>query len=201
MVDIRLVEPADAEAITDIYAPIVRETVISFERTPPDEAEIENRIEATLPTYPWLVCVHDDELLGYAYASPHRSRESYQWSVDVSVYVRSDHHRSGIGRGLYESLFALLREQGYYNAYAGIALPNPASVGLHESLGFEQIGTYRDVGYKGGTWRSVGWWHLRLSVETNGDEAEPTPPRSLSALDGSVRDDAVGLGRGSIRLS
>ncbi|MCO8245891.1 MULTISPECIES: arsinothricin resistance N-acetyltransferase ArsN1 family B [unclassified Haladaptatus] len=201
MVDIRLVEPADAEAITDIYAPIVRETVISFERTPPDEAEIENRIEATLPTYPWLVCVLDDELLGYAYASPHRSRESYQWSVDVSVYVRSDHHRSGIGRGLYESLFALLREQGYYNAYAGIALPNPGSVGLHESLGFEQIGTYRDVGYKDGAWRSVGWWHLRISEKTDGDEAEPTPPRSLSALDGSVRDDAVGLGRGSIRLS
>lgn len=201
MVDIRLVEPTDAEAITEIYAPIVRETVISFERTPPDEAEIENRIEATLPTYPWLVCVHDDELLGYAYASPHRSRESYQWSVDVSVYVRSDHHRSGIGRGLYESLFALLREQGYYNAYAGIGLPNPASVGLHESLGFEQVGTYRDVGYKDGSWRSVGWWHLRLVEETDGDEAEPTPPRSLSALDGSVRDDAVGLGRGSIRLS
>ncbi len=179
--------------------PIVRETVISFERTPPDADEIANRIRTTLPTHPWVVCVHDDELFGYAYAGSHRSRESYQWSVDVSVYVHPDHHRSGIGRGLYESLFSLLREQGFYNAYAGITLPNPASVGLHESLGFERVGTYRNVGYKGGAWRNVGWWRLQLLSVENSD-SEPEPPRSPSALDDSVIDDALGLGRESIRV-
>jgi phosphinothricin acetyltransferase len=89
-------------------------------------------------------------------------RAAYQWSVDTSVYIDDAHQRSGVGRGLYQSLFAILTAQGFFNAFAGIALPNPASVGLHEAMGFEKLGVYRNVGFKLGEWRDVGWWQLAL---------------------------------------
>ena len=95
-------------------------------------------------------------------ASSHRTRAAYQWSVDVSVYVHERARRRGVGRALYGALFGILRQQGFYSAYAGIALPNPASVRLHESMGFQPVGVYRSVGYKLGAWRDVGWWHLAL---------------------------------------
>ncbi|WP_435153487.1 arsinothricin resistance N-acetyltransferase ArsN1 family B [Haladaptatus sp. DFWS20] len=191
---IRLAETDDAAQIAAIYAPVVRETIISFETDPPDDAEMTNRIRKTLPTYPWLVCEHDDSILGYAYAGAHRTRDAYQWSVDVSVYVHAEHRRSGIGRGLYESLFALLEKQGYYNAYAGIALPNAASVGLHESLGFEQVGVYEDVGYKNGAWHDVGWWQRQLHPS----EDEPNPPSPLTDLD---IDNEIERGAATIRIT
>ena len=99
---------------------------------------------------------------GYAYASRHRDRAAYQWSIDVSVYVRADAHRRGIGRALYAALLRIVVAQGFYNAYAGITLPNPASVGLHESFGFRPVGMYRRVGHKLGAWHDVGWWALDL---------------------------------------
>jgi L-amino acid N-acyltransferase YncA len=132
---------------------------------------------------PWLVCEHRGELLGYAYASPHRVRAAYQWSVDVSVYIHAQARRSGVGRGLYRSLFALLTLQGFYHAYAGITLPNPASVGLHESLGFQPVGVYRSVGYKLGAWHDVGWWQLALQ------ERVPAPEPPLQP--GTVRESAA----------
>jgi L-amino acid N-acyltransferase YncA len=159
---IRLATKHDAAGIAEIYRPIVVSTPISFEIEPPDEVEIQHRIEGTLPDYPWLVCEHRGRVAGYAYASRHRVRAGYQWSVDTSVYVHPDFHRHGIGRGLYVSLFQILAAQGYVNAYAGITLPNPGSVGLHESAGFQAIGTYRKVGYKLGAWYDVGWWQLAL---------------------------------------
>jgi L-amino acid N-acyltransferase YncA len=159
---IRSVEPADAEVIQAIYAPFVSDTVISFETIVPDVAEIRSRIEAHAESCPWLVCEADQCVVGYAYASPHRTRPAYRWSVDVSVYVDPRHHRRGIGRALYTSLFDLLRRQGFINAYAGIALPNPSSVALHESLGFESVGTFHGVGFKFGRWHDVLWLHLRL---------------------------------------
>jgi len=122
-----------------------------------------------------VVCLRGEELQGYAYASAHRTRAAYQWSVDVSVYVRADVRRAGVGRAVYRSLFALLAVQGYYNAYAGITLPNPASVGLHESLGFHPVGVYGAVGYKLGAWHDVGWWHLSLRPRS-------MPPDSLADL-------------------
>lgn len=193
MAHIRLAEADDAAQIAAIYAPVVRETIISFETDPPDDAEMASRIRKTLPTYPWLVCDHDDSILGYAYAGAHRTRDAYQWSVDVSVYVHAEHRRSGIGRGLYESLFALLEKQGFYNAYAGIALPNAASVGLHESLGFEQVGVYEIVGFKNGAWHDVGWWQRQL----NPPEDDPTPPSPLTDVD---IDDKIERGVTDIRI-
>jgi L-amino acid N-acyltransferase YncA len=144
-----------------------------------------------------LVCAHRDEVLGYAYASQHRSRPAYQWSVDVSVYVQAQARRTGVGRALYQSLFALLALQGFYNAYAGITLPNPGSVGLHEAVGFQPIGVYRAVGYKLGSWHDVGWWQLALRKHTIPAE----PPVDLHLVRGPPAwDDALAAGSSSLRL-
>jgi L-amino acid N-acyltransferase YncA len=160
--EIRTATAADAAAIAAIYAPVVHHTPISFETAPPSAEVMGTRIAATLATLPWLVCTRDGHVWGYAYASQHRQRHAYQWSVDVSAYVDAQVQRSGIGRRLYTALFEILRLQGYYNAFAGITLPNEASVGLHTAMGFEAVGVFRDVGYKLGAWHDVGWWHLRL---------------------------------------
>jgi L-amino acid N-acyltransferase YncA len=159
---IRLATPEDAPGVQAIYAPVVRETAISFELEPPTIEEIRKRIVKTLERLPWLVCEQNRDILGYVYASEHRSRPAYQWSVDVSVYVHENARRSGVGQALYRSLFSLLTLQGFYHAHAGITLPNPASVGLHESLGFQPVGVYNAVGYKLGAWHDVGWWQLML---------------------------------------
>lgn len=173
MARLRPATPADAAAILAIYTPIVQHSAISFELVPPSRETMQARIETTLRQLPWLVLEREATLLGYAYASPHRQRAAYQWAVDVSVYVHPDARRQGVARRLYQALFAALRAQGYYVACAGIALPNPASVALHDSLGFEQVGIYRQVGYKLGRWHDVGWWQYTLQPRV----AEPAPPR------------------------
>jgi L-amino acid N-acyltransferase YncA len=175
---IRLVCEEDAEQIAQIYAPFVKDTPVSFELEPPTPSQMRQRVNQVLECLPWLVCESAGHVMGYVYASPHRSRPAYQWSVDVTVYIHQGHHRSGVGRALYTSLFQLLRLQGFYNAYAGITLPNAASVGLHEALGFEPVGIYRAVGYKHGAWHDVGWWHLPLLAHT----APESDPKPLSAI-------------------
>jgi phosphinothricin acetyltransferase len=194
---IRLATERDAEQIAAIYAPNVTHTIISFEFEPPTAHEMRRRIEATLQRYPWLVCErHDGTVLGYAYAGAHGSRVAYQWSVDVSVYVHEDARRMGVARALYASLFAALKLQGFYNAYAGATLPNPASVGLHESVGFRPVGVYRGVGYKLGAWHDVGWWHLPLRERV----AHPDPPAELpSGVDSEEWDAALASGLSSLR--
>ena len=179
-VHIRLATADDGEAVAAIYRPVVADTAISFETTLPDRHEMTRRIAETLPSYPWLVCDVDGRTAGYAYASRHRVRGAYQWSVDTSVYIGEDHRRRNIGRGLYTSLFAILAAQGYFNAFAGIALPNPASVALHEAMGFEPIGVYRRVGYKLDRWHDVGWWQLMLKQH----EETPGVPVDVATLAG-----------------
>lgn len=175
---IRLANAKDAAAIQSIYAPVVRETAISFEVKPPSVEEMQRRIENTLPRFPYLVCEHGGEVKGYVYAGPHSARAAYAWSVNVSVYIHQSCRRAGVGRALYLSLFEILRQQGFYNAYAGATLPNPGSVGLHESLGFQPVGIYQSVGYKFGAWHSVVWWQLPLQERS----PTPTPPLSLDQL-------------------
>jgi phosphinothricin acetyltransferase len=131
---------------------------VSFEEQAPDAAELARRIAATSRTHPWLVAEEEGEVVGYAYACPHRSRPAYRWAVDVSVYVSASHRGRGCGKVLYRELFARLRRQGFTAAFAGITVPNEASVGLHESLGFRAVGVFRRVGWKHGGWRDVGWW-------------------------------------------
>jgi len=177
---LRFAHAADAEAVAAIYGPVVKTTAISFETEPPTVGEMALRIQKTLALWPWLVCDRAGEVLGYAYAGRHRERGAYQWSVDVSVYVHPSAHRSGIGRALYASLVRLLALQGFYNAYAGITLPNVASVGLHEAVGFLPVGIYRNVGFKLGAWHDVGWWWLVLQPLA----ARPPSPVDLPALAG-----------------
>ena len=172
---IRLATELDATQIAEIYAPIVRDTVISFEVEAPTADEMRHRIEYTLERFPWLVYERRGRVVGYAYAGEHSPRAAYRWSVAVSAYVHESERRRGVARALYTSLFAALVLQGFYNAYAGITLPNPASVGLHEALGFEPVGVYRGVGYKLGAWLDVGWWQLSLQERV----ASPQPPATL----------------------
>lgn len=174
MSDVRAATAADAAAIAAVYRPYVTDTVISFETDPPDAGEMARRM-ATEPLLPWLVAERDGDVTGYAYASAHRTRAAYRWGADVSVYLRADERGRGTGRALYSRLFELLRDLGYLAAYAGITLPNPASVGLHESMGFRPVGVYRSVGYKLGGWHDVGWWQLALADPMPPAPAEPRP--------------------------
>ena len=175
---IRLATTDDAARVAAIYAPGVERTVASFEENAPGAAEMAQRIESTLPTYPWLVHESGGHVVGYAYASPHHARAGYRWSVNVSVYIDDACHRRGFGRALYAALFTILRAQGFVNAYAGIAIPNPGSVGLHESMGFTSVGVYRGVGFKLGAWLDVGWWHLVLAPLPR----TPEPPLLFAAM-------------------
>jgi phosphinothricin acetyltransferase len=167
----------DAPQIRAIYAPFVLYAPVSFEEIVPTQEEMAARITRTLERFPWLVVADGDNILGYAYASEHRARAAYRWSVDVAVYIHEQHRRAGIGRALYTSLLAMLPLQGFFNAYAGITLPNSGSVRLHEAMGFLPVGVYRAVGYKAGQWHDVGWWQrsLRSEGRTNEPPNDPLP--------------------------
>jgi L-amino acid N-acyltransferase YncA len=195
---IRLAGDQDAETIAAIYRPYVETSAVSFEEIPPDRTEMARRIRETVGSYPWLVCDEDGQVKGYAYATRHRVRAAYQWSVETSVYVGGRHMRRGIGRGLYLSLFRILAAQGFFNAYAGIALPNPASVRLHESLGFEPIGVFKRIGHKRGAWHDVGWWQLALKAL----EAAPADPIDLAAVQRLPSwDSLIASGQSAIRAT
>lgn len=161
----------DAEACAAIYAPYVRDTPISLEERAPTVQEIAARIEATTQTHPWVVADEGDALIGYAYATRHRERACYRWATDVTVYVSPHSQHRGVGRALYQTLFEALAHQGFRMACAGITLPNQASVGLHEALGFKPVGVYRNIGWKFGAWHDVGWWQLELG----GGDPPPEP--------------------------
>ena len=180
---IRLARADDGAAAARIYDPVVARTAISFELDPPGPVEMKRRIVTALAFAPWLVEERDGIVRGYAYASKHRERAAYQWSVDVGVYVDEEHRRSGVGKALYGKLFRLLRLQGFYAAHAGVTLPNAASVGLHGSLGFRPVGVYRGVGYKLGGWRDVGWWQLELRDRAG----EPSPPKPMDEMQSDPR--------------
>lgn len=176
---IRAAGPADAEAVAAVYEPYVRETAVTFEEVPPTPGETAARMATGLP---WLVA-DDDGVLGFAYAAPHRTRAAYRWSVDVSVYLAPAGRGRGLGAALYGGLLPLLGRLGYASAYAGIALPNEASVRLHERLGFVPVGVYRDVGFKLGRWHDVGWWQRSLRGPGQAPPERPAEPR---AWDGTL---------------
>jgi L-amino acid N-acyltransferase YncA len=176
---LRFVSPDDAAQIAAIYAPFCQDTAVSFEAEAPDEATMRERVYAVANRYPWLVAVSErSEILGYAYATKHRERAAYRWSVDFAVYLAPSAKGRGIGTELYNALVAICRLLGYHRAFAGIALPNDASVRLHEKVGFRPIGVYHRVGYKLGKWHDVGWWGLNLLPETD----LPGEPRSIAEL-------------------
>jgi len=161
-ISIRLAQESDAEEMLAIYAPIVRDTAISFETTVPSTHDFRERIRSVLRRFPWIVCTAEGSLLGYAYATTFRVRAAYQWTVETTVYVHPDYRRRGVGRALYTTLLDTLRYQGFFRAVAVITLPNPPSVALHEALGFERMGVLPAAGYKHDAWHDVGYWTISL---------------------------------------
>lgn len=159
---IRSATEVDAASLLAIYLPFVESSVISFETVAPTVEEFSARIRKTLESWQWLVAEQGGQCVGYAYGASHRERAAYRWSVEVSAYVEPNHHRQGIGRSLYSKLFADLAQLGFCNAYAGITLPNEASVALHRSVGFAFVGTFAAVGRKFGKWHDVAWFQRRL---------------------------------------
>lgn len=177
---LRVASVQDAASCLAIYRPHVETGTTSFETVVPTKSEFTSRIETLLPRFPWLIAEAETGVLGYAYAGPHRARQAYQWCAEVSVYVRPEAHRKGVARCLYEALFEHLRRQNYVNAFAGVTLPNDASVAFHTSMGFESVGIYRGIGFKFGAWRDVGWWQKRLAHPA--EPAQPASPIPFSDL-------------------
>jgi len=165
---------SDAGSVADVYAHYVRHSWATFEEQPPTAAEMARRIESE-PRLPWLVAERDGVVVGFAYAGVHRPRAAYRWTVETSVYLRPDECGRGTGRTLYVPLLRHLRDLGYFVAMACIAAPNPASVALHASLGFTDVGLVPRVGHKLGAWRDLGWWSLALTAQ---DERQPPEPLS-----------------------
>jgi phosphinothricin acetyltransferase len=152
----------DAERIAEIYAGYVETSASTFEEQPPTAAEMLSRMEAR-PRLPWLVAVDaTDTVVGFAFASRHHERSAYRWSVNCSVYLQESAQRRGLASALYRQLIGIVRDLGYVTLFAGIALPNDASVALHEGHGFRPVGVYPHSGFKLGAWRDVGWWWLPL---------------------------------------
>lgn len=159
---VRPANAADAAACRTIYAPYITDNWVSFEEQVPSEAEMAQRIADYSATHAWLIAELDGRVAGYAYGSSHRARGAYKTSCDVAVYVAPGHKGKGVGRKLYADLLPQLKERGLHAAFAGIALPNDASIGLHEACGFTPVGIYREVGWKMDEWRDVGWWQRLL---------------------------------------
>jgi phosphinothricin acetyltransferase len=170
---VRLATPEDGAAMAAIYAPFVAGSAVSFETVPPAPEEMARRIADTLPSHPWLVAADDGQVIGYAYAHPFAERAAYQWSVETSVYVAQASRRSGVGRRLYRALFEILAHQGYARAFAGVTLPNDASIGLHEAMGFTRVAVYSRVGWKHGAWHDVGWWQRDIGEDGRADPGDP----------------------------
>jgi phosphinothricin acetyltransferase len=172
-VAIRLACAHDATAIAAIYRPYVESSRVSFEEIAPNPAEMARRMAA--PLHPWLVAEESGRVIGYASSSPYHRRPAYRWTVETSIYVVAEAHGRGMGRELLSRLIALLTEHGYVTAIAAIALPNPASVALHERLGFAPAGTYRGVGFKLEEWTDVSLWQRDLAPRS-AVPAEPLIP-------------------------
>jgi phosphinothricin acetyltransferase len=159
---IRQCTTADAAAICEIYNHYVRHTVITFEEVPVVVAEMAQRILDVTARYPWLVAEENGAVVGYAYAAPWRPRSAYRFSVESTVYVAPGQVGRGVGTALYHELIEGLRALDVHCAVGGIALPNPASVTLHEKLGFKKIGQLVEIGRKLDRWVDVGYWELIL---------------------------------------
>lgn len=167
MIDIRSARIEDAADLVAIYAPYVEKTAITFEREVPTIEAFASRIEKTLEKFPYLVAVEEGKLLGYAYASTYYARAAYDWTVELSVYIQQDARGKGIGSLLYDALEEELTVRGFKNFLACIALPNPASLALHEKRGYEQVAHFKKVGYKFDTWHDIVWLQKSLVGDAN----------------------------------
>lgn len=169
MITIRTAKPDDAEKLAEIYAPYVEQTAITFEYEAPNRDEFRRRIEAVLEKLPYLVAENANEIVGYAYASPFKSRPAYSRSVETSIYVKMDHHRMGIGKALYDEMERQLQQRGILNMNActtWIDEPNEYlthdSPKFHTRLGFTQCGRFHKCGYKFGRWFDILWFEKMI---------------------------------------
>lgn len=165
MINIRSAQIEDATDLVAIYAPYVEGTAITFETEVPTVADFAGRIEKTLEKFPYLVAVEEGKIVGYAYASTYYARAAYDWTVELSVYVAQEARGKGIGNLLYDALEEDLTARGFKNFLACIALPNPASLALHEKRGYEQVAHFKKVGYKFDTWHDIVWLQKSLVGE------------------------------------
>ena len=163
---IRPVTLDDAEAIRDIYNHYIENTVITFEQEPISVADIKTRIDAITSAYSWLVSLDQDKITGYAYINAWKSRAAYAKTVEISVYLRPDACGLGYGAQLYQDLLTETRRLGFHLVLAGIALPNPASVALHEKFGFTKGAHFAEIGFKHGQWIDVGYWQYVCPAST-----------------------------------
>jgi len=176
---IRLARPSDAISILDIYAPYILNTSFTFETDVPSNEAFAERITSYLRNWPWLVCEIDGIVAGYAYATHYRERSAYQWCAETSVYIHDGFQRRGIAAALYAALFEILKHQECRNVYAVINLPNDKSVAFHEKCGFTWFADYKNVGYKLGQWKTVGWWQLQLNDYSD----NPVTPLKFPLID------------------
>lgn len=179
-----IIRPAtidDAAGLLAVYKPYVESTAITFEYEVPSVEEFEGRINTITPEFPWLVCEHEDTIAGYAYAHKHRDRTAYQWSPESTIYLSEAYHGKGIARVLYEAVFAILKMQGFINVYAGVLASNLKSNAFHKAMGFEEIGLYRNIGYKLGEWHSNYWYQLHILPHV----INPPVPKRMADIAGT----------------
>jgi len=179
---IRLAKRSDVPGILEIYAPFILETSVTFEEIVPDEASFWERIQGIMTELPYLVCEIDGRIAGYAYASGYRSRASYRWSKEVSVYVHPDFRRRKVADALYTSLNHIVRYQGIADLLAIITMPNEPSVAFHEHFGYRKCGEFSNVGYKLNQWQNVGWFELFLQDENKSPKDRIIPLSEVVGL-------------------
>jgi len=163
----RPVRLSDAATIAAIYNYHVEQTIITFEEVTVTADEIQNRIRSThAAKLPWLVSELEEQVVGYAYANPWRSRSAYRFTAEAGIYVAEKHTGKGIGSALYSDLLTELTKAGIHCVLGSISLPNPASIALHERMGFEKVAHHPEVGRKFDQWIDVGFWQKQLSYQS-----------------------------------
>lgn len=185
--EIRLIKMTDTRDTLEIYKPYVQNTIVSFEYDVPTMEDFTDRIKTATEEFPWLVCLQDEKIIGYAYAHKHRFRSAYQWSPESTIYLKEGFHGRGLGKILYETLFSILKGQGYFNVFAGVGLPNEKSVNFHRASGFTDIGVFKKIGYKHGNWHDTHWFQLTLS----GHITDPPQPKTIREIKESRELEAI----------
>ncbi|MFA7119282.1 MAG: N-acetyltransferase family protein [Sphaerochaetaceae bacterium] len=176
---VRFVKEADAAEILGIYTPYILDTAITFECEIPSLEEFRKRIRDISTDYPYIVCLMNGKIIGYAYAHRHMERRAYQWNAELSVYIDRSYLHRGVGKMLYHLLLEILQLQNVQNVYGGITYPNENSEHLHEGLGFRKLGVYHNTGFKCGAWHDVMWFEKALGPY----ELEPKPFVSIKEID------------------
>ncbi len=177
-VKIRIATASDCKDLLEIYRYFVLNTAITFEYEVPTIEEMEERMKNIKTKYPYLVAEIENKIVGYAYATDFRYRTAYQWSPECTIYIHKDFQDKGIGKMLYQKLFEILKFQGFYNVFGGVALPNDASIALHLKCGFKEVGIFENIGYKLNKWHSTKWFQLVLKEH----EINPSTPKNINEI-------------------